>query len=46
MVIKSSHELPDSKHVNVTEYSFDFQNKITSILTDASGLMFTAAGSN
>lgn len=46
MVIKSSHELPDSKHVNVTEYSLDFQNKITSILTDASGLMFTAAGSN
>lgn len=46
MVIKSSHDLPDSKHVNVTEYSLDFQNKITSILTDASGLMFTAAGSN
>lgn len=40
MVIKSSHELPDSKYVNVTEYSLDFQNKITSILTEASALCF------
>lgn len=40
MVIISSHELPDSKYVNVIEYSLDFQNKITSILTEASALCF------